>query len=115
MIYENEVDEGVRKAASMKEVLTSTITFILMKWPQSTPEAEMLELYRSRNYLAVINLCLMLSDQVVILAVLRSAALTHFHFSYPGINCMKPITMSYAYWRGVDDDIERLVKQWDKW
>ena len=54
------------------------------------------------------------ADRVFVPPSLRSTILRQFHSGHPGISRMKSIARSYAYWPGMDADIENLVKQCSK-
>ncbi|VUZ49312.1 unnamed protein product [Hymenolepis diminuta] len=45
---------------------------------------------------------------------LRNKVLRQFHSGHPGVSQMKSIARGYAYWPGMDKDIEYLVRQCDK-
>ncbi|CAH8643202.1 unnamed protein product, partial [Schistosoma guineensis] len=53
----------------------------------------------------------MFGDRVVIPTTLRSKVLRQFHSGHPGINRMKSIARSYAYWPNMDKQIVDFVKR----
>jgi RNase H-like domain found in reverse transcriptase/Reverse transcriptase (RNA-dependent DNA polymerase)/Integrase zinc binding domain/Integrase core domain len=54
--------------------------------------------------------CIMSGVRVVIPATLRHRVLTELHEGHMGVTKMKSLARSYCYWRGIDADIEKLVK-----
>jgi hypothetical protein len=53
----------------------------------------------------------MFSDRIVIPAVLRTKVLKLCHQGHPGIQHMKSLARNYAYWPGMDHNIENMVQQ----
>ncbi|BHF61942.1 hypothetical protein SprV_0100492200 [Sparganum proliferum] len=56
----------------------------------------------------------MFADRVVIPSSLRSTVLRQFHSAHPGISRMKLIARSFAYWSGIDGDIDDLVRRYSR-
>ena len=63
-----------------------------------------------RSALCVVNDCLMFGDRVVIPTTLRARVVRQFHSEHPGINRMKSIARSYAYWPNMDKQVAEFGK-----
>lgn len=70
-----------------------------------------MELYQRRESLSVVDNCLMFGERVVIPSILRQRVLRQFHSGHPGIGRMKSIARSFAYWPGMDAEVEQYVRR----
>ena len=59
---------------------------------------------------SVCNEVLMYRERVVVPATLQKKILKDFHSGHPGETRTKSLMRSYVYWRGMDADIEEMVK-----
>ena len=69
--------------------------------------------FEKRNELSISQDCLVWAPRVVTPEVLRGTLLNELHLRHLGIVKMKKVTRSYAWWPGIDRDIEILVKSCD--
>ena len=53
----------------------------------------------------------MFGDRVVIPTLLRPRVVNQFHYGHPGIARMKAIARSYAYWPGMDAELEEHCRK----
>ena len=70
----------------------------------------MKHLANRRSVLCVVNDCLMFNVRVVIPTILRAKVLRQFYSGHPGINRMKSIARSYAYWPNMDKQVAEFGK-----
>ena len=78
-------------------------------WPQDIPQE--LNQYQSRcEEIGIECGCLMWGICVIIPETLQSSILQSLHDTHPGIVRMKAIARSYFWWKGLDQEIETLVK-----
>ena len=101
----------IQRATKEDPVLQQAMNFVSSSWPTKELAGDMKQLYNRRDSLCVVSDCLMFGDRVVVPYRLRSPLLRQFHSGHPGMNRMKSIARSFAYWPGLDDDIEAYVKR----
>ncbi|BHF62166.1 hypothetical protein SprV_0100514700 [Sparganum proliferum] len=56
----------------------------------------------------------MFADRVVIPSSLRPTVLRQFHAAHPDTRRMKSIARSFAYWPGIDGDVDDLVRRFSR-
>ena len=100
----------IRQAMQEDPLLCQVIGYVRDGWPSDSFTGDILQLNLRREALSVIDGCLMFGERVVVPSKLRRAVLRQFHASHPGINRMKSIARSYAYWPKMDEHIEDLVR-----
>jgi len=104
------------RAFSQEDGLLQTVKrFIKSRWPdlktlRQHPKWSQLEgFHRRREALTIEQECVLFRERIVIPSVLRSRVLKLFHRGHPGIQRMKSLARSYAYWQGMDHDIGNMV------
>ncbi|BHF61010.1 hypothetical protein SprV_0100398000 [Sparganum proliferum] len=98
-------------ATEQDPVLRQAITYVQTCWPTTALAGDLRQLFLRRASLSVVDSCLMFADRVVIPSSLRPTVLRQFHAAHPGISRMKSIARSFAYWPGIDSDIDDLVRR----
>jgi hypothetical protein len=109
--------DKLRTVSQEDELLETVKRFIKSSWPdlktlRQNPNWSQLEgFYRRRESLTIEQECIMLRERIVIPTVLRTRVLKLFHRGHPGIQRMKSLARKYAYWPGMDHDIENMVRR----
>nr|VZI25731.1 unnamed protein product [Spirometra erinaceieuropaei] len=101
----------IRRATEQDPVLRQAITYVQTCWPTTALAGDLRQLFLRRASLSVVDSCLMCADRVVIPSSLRPTVLRQFHAAHPGTSRMKSIARSFAYWPGIDGDIDDLVRR----
>nr|VZI32415.1 unnamed protein product [Spirometra erinaceieuropaei] len=101
----------IRRATEQDPVLRQAITYVQTCWPATALAGDLRQLFLRRASLSVVDSCLMFADRVVIPSSLRPTVLRQFHAAHPGTSRMKSIARSFAYWPGIDGDIDDLVRR----
>ncbi|BHF84507.1 hypothetical protein SprV_0902765800 [Sparganum proliferum] len=101
----------IRHASKEDPVLRQVITHVQTCWPTIALAGDLRQLYFRRASLSVVDSCLMFADRMVIPSSTRPIVLRQFHAAHPGTSRMKSIARSFAYWPGIDGDIDDLVRR----
>ncbi|BHF67904.1 hypothetical protein SprV_0301093300 [Sparganum proliferum] len=104
----------IRRASEQDPILRQAITYVQTCWPTTALAGNLRQLFLRRASLSVVDSCLMFADRVVILSSLRPTALCQFHAAHPGTSRMKSLARSFAYWPGIDGDIDELVRRYSR-
>ena len=78
-------------------------------WPSEVAEV-LLPYWNRRSKFTIEQDCLLWGIRVVIPQKWQETVLGELHRDHPGIVRMKEVARSYAWWEGIDKDIETLVK-----
>lgn len=101
------------QVASEKDYEVSAVMKLLSdnSW-KSKPDTD-IEKYWSRlkDRLKIIQGCLLVDDRVIVPKQLQSMVLKQLHDGHPGVVHMKQKARSFVFWRGLDSEIEKLVRQ----
>jgi hypothetical protein len=107
-VTSNKLHLGSENDALLKTVKK----FIKTRWPdlktlrQHADGSQLEGFYRRRESLTIEQGCVLLRECVVIPTTLRAKVLKLLHQEHPGIQRMKSLARNYAYWPGMDHDIE---------
>nr|VZI03784.1 unnamed protein product [Spirometra erinaceieuropaei] len=101
----------IRHATEQDPVLRQALTYVQTCWPTTALAGDLRQLFLRRASLSVVYSCLMFADRVVIPSSLRPTVLRQFHAAHPGSSRMKSIARSFAYWLGIDGDIDDVVRR----
>jgi hypothetical protein len=98
---------------SEKDTLLQTVKkFIKSRWPdlrllrQHADWSQLEGFYRRHGSLTIEQGCGLFRERVIIPTTLRSKILKLLHQGHPGIQRMKSLARNYAYWPGMDRNIE---------
>ncbi|BHF58262.1 hypothetical protein SprV_0100121400 [Sparganum proliferum] len=100
----------IRRATEQDPVLSQAITYVQTRWPTTALADDLRQLFLRRASLSAVDSCLMFANIVTIPYSLRPTVLRLFHAANPGTSRMKSIARSFAYWLGIDGDIDDLVR-----
>ncbi|CAH8557945.1 unnamed protein product [Schistosoma intercalatum] len=98
--------KAIKEATENDKTLREVSGYLLNKWPNRRFQGEMLQYFRRRDSLMMVDSCIMFGDRIIVPEVLRYKVLKQFHSGHPGINKMKALARSYAYWPTMDQDME---------
>nr|VZI26483.1 unnamed protein product [Spirometra erinaceieuropaei] len=101
----------IRRATEQDPVLHQAVTYVQTCWLTTALAGDLRQLFLHRASLSVVDSCLMFADRVVIPFSLRPIVLRQFHAAHPGTSRMKSIARSFAYWPGIDCDIDDLFRR----
>ncbi|BHF74753.1 hypothetical protein SprV_0501784100 [Sparganum proliferum] len=101
----------IRRATEQDPVLRQAITYVQTCWPTTALAGDLRQLFLRRASLSVADSCLMFADHMVIPSSLRPTVLRQVHAAHPGTSRMKSIARSFAYWPGIDGDIDDLARR----
>ena len=104
----------VARATKRDPTLSKVLLYTQQGWPAQLP-VEIQPFATRRNELTVEDNCLLWGLRVVILPKLQATVLRDLHSDPVGIVRMKSLAMSYFWWPGLDEDIQKLVKSCQSW
>ncbi|XP_055714357.1 uncharacterized protein K02A2.6-like [Phlebotomus papatasi] len=103
----------IQNATKSSESFQEVSKFITGGWPSSTKaikSREVLQFYKIRDALSLIKGCVFYRDRLEIPESLRPKILQQLHESHPGMSRTKSLARGYVYWPGLDDAIEKKVR-----
>ncbi|CAH8672200.1 unnamed protein product [Schistosoma rodhaini] len=102
--------ENIKEASKRDNTLKTIRHFLLNKWPSERLQGEILQYFRRRESLTIVDSCIMFGQRIVIPSTLRRRVLKQFHMGHPGMSKMKSLARSYVYWPSMDQEIEQLCQ-----
>ena len=94
-------------------ILSRVKQMILQGWNKTTDAVLHPYLQRSKE-LTVQNDCILWGSRVIIPEVGRGTVMAMLHKGHPGMTRMKAIAWGVVWWPGIDDEIEKKVKECPK-
>uniref|UniRef100_A0AA85J8L0 Integrase catalytic domain-containing protein n=1 Tax=Trichobilharzia regenti TaxID=157069 RepID=A0AA85J8L0_TRIRE len=104
----------IQRTTSTDATLRRATQYVSSNWPKIKYSGDLKHLFARRDSLCVVKDCLMFGERVVIPEALRNKLLKQFHMGHPGIQRMKSIARSYAYWPNMDKHIIDFVQRCSK-
>ncbi|XP_031332218.1 uncharacterized protein K02A2.6-like [Photinus pyralis] len=105
--------EQVEKLTGKDLILSRVRDWLLKGWPSDIPP-EYIPFRNKRAELSVYKNCVLWGSRVVIPEKARQQAVELLHATHQGIVRMKALARSYMWWPGLDQDIEKIVKECKK-
>ena len=99
----------VATATKKDPLLSQVFRYVQSSWPAEVAQ-DLLPHWNRRTELTIEQGCLLWGIRVVIPQKWQKTVLDELHRDHPGIVRMKEVARSYAWWEGIDKDIEALVK-----
>ena len=101
--------EQVQRATAKDVILSHVLQFTKYGWPTAVNES-LLPYFNKRQEITVEGGCLLWGIRVVVPETLQKRVLDELHKDHQGIVRMKSKARSYVWWRGVDQNIEKVVR-----
>ena len=99
----------VATATKKDPLLSQVFRYVQSSWPTEVAQ-DLLPHWNRRTKFTIEQGCLLWGIRVVIPQKWQKTVLDELHRDHPGIVRMKEVARSYAWWEGIDKDIEALVK-----
>ena len=99
----------VRKETARDVTLSSVYENTMKGWSKNT-DPTLAAFHSRRNEITLHDGCLMWGIRVIIPSKLRNKVLDELHEGHLGVVKMKTLVRSFAWWPGIDHDIEQLAK-----
>lgn len=105
--------EDIGRETENDATLTQVLHYVQHGWPPAQhhiKDREVAKFFRLRESLSSIKSCLIYRDRTVIPPSQHKAVLRQLHSGHQGMVRMKALARYYAYWPGIDEHIETVVR-----
>ena len=87
------------------------IQFLQQGWPHVQDNPKVKPYFAKKDELSLYDGCILWGTRIVVPAPDQDAVLTELHEGHPGMARMKALVRMYVWWPGLNDDIEKTVRQ----
>ncbi|XP_046748864.1 uncharacterized protein K02A2.6-like [Diprion similis] len=105
--------EEIRQETEKDKTLKQIKTYMKKGWPKKTSRI-VKNFWVKRNELTIQEGCIVRGDRIVVPKTFRREILKYLHLNHSGIVATKAYARSYAWWPGIDEDIEALINNCDR-
>jgi hypothetical protein len=101
----------IERETRRDNVLARVHDHVANGWKDANTYEMLKPFYSRRNEITLYQGCLLWGIRVIVPVKLRTQILNLLHESHPGVVRMEALARSHVWWPGIDNNIEKLVKQ----